>query len=467
LAGEYGLNNPITPIIMNRANHILDPKAFMKKIPPSPSFFYSPLGMALSLGLAFFFRLGYGLCSEFWGDDERQVYLIGLKYFTTGQWPYFGPTSNRAQIPGALQGLTVGGPLFLWPAPEAPFILLNLLSFAGLCFLAWYFSKRLPKFPRWFLWSWLLTSPWTLNYSTHIVNPSYVLPAAALFFIGFLETLPSFGMNLIPPKYCNFMMGFSFFWIIQFHLSGAVLAPLLLLSFYFQWKRDGFEILKSIPWSIGGSFLSGVFLLPTFLKYGLSQGTGNTGTLFHLNLANLKSIFFIIPRYFSFASFELPRFIGASTADRLDFFKSEPWLVPFGIFLLLAGWAQPCFMLYQWFFKKDRRSDWKTVKFLTLGVVLYLYVSFWFTTKDPSAHTYYVFLPLAMLYSFYCLEGWLQEVKWQNLAKVFLVCGIVYNAGLAIHRFSTHSLYKNRNIPVSAIAQKNYRLLGEKYSDSW
>jgi hypothetical protein len=275
------------------------------------------------------------------------------------------------------------------------------------------------------------------------------------------------GMGLISPSLCNFMMGFSYLWILQFHLSALVLAPLILISIFFQWKKTGPKVVKSIPWMAAGSTVSAAFILPTFLKYGLAQGAGGTGSLFRLNLDNVLSLPTILARFFSFASFELPRFVGSNTADRLRYFHNELWLVPFAAFLFVVGLVQPVLMLIQWFIKKDKRSDWKTIKLLTLGVVFYLYVSFWFTTKDPAAHTFYVFLPVAMLYSFYCLEGWMKEARWQKLAKVFLVCGIIYNAGFSLHRISTQSLYKNRAIAVSAIDQKNYRLLGEKYSDSW
>ena len=57
----------------------------------------------IGLILAFFFRLAFGLCLDFWnGDDEKQIYLLGLKYFGTGEWPYFGPdVTGTIQIPGA------------------------------------------------------------------------------------------------------------------------------------------------------------------------------------------------------------------------------------------------------------------------------------------------------------------------------------------------------------------------------
>src|SRR5437867_3701780 len=119
----------------------------------------------VALGSAFLFRLAFGLCSPLWtaSEDEKQIYLIGLKFFTTRSWPWFGPdVTNTIQIPGALQGLLVGLPFYLLPIPEAPYILLNVLSFSSLCLLAWYLARRLPEVPAWLIWSWLLTSPWTM-----------------------------------------------------------------------------------------------------------------------------------------------------------------------------------------------------------------------------------------------------------------------------------------------------------------
>src|SRR5688500_10819049 len=114
------------------------------------------------LVLAFAFRLMYGLSSPFWFEDERQVYLIGLRSFTRGEWPFFGADVvwNGSQLPGALQAMLVRWPLEIWPAPEAPFVLLNLISFAALGFFAWYLSRRFPDVPRWLVVGLLFTCPW-------------------------------------------------------------------------------------------------------------------------------------------------------------------------------------------------------------------------------------------------------------------------------------------------------------------
>ena len=70
--------------------------------------------------LVFAYRLAFGLSTEFFFSDELQVYLIGLKFFTSGQWPFFGPDlvlrdGPISQIPGALQGVLVGLPFFAAP----------------------------------------------------------------------------------------------------------------------------------------------------------------------------------------------------------------------------------------------------------------------------------------------------------------------------------------------------------------
>ena len=140
------------------------------------------LVVGLALAALFGFRLLVGLSGKLFTEDETQIYLLGLRFFTSGHWPYFGPDVvwTSTQIPGALQPLLVGLPFFIARIPEAPYLLLNVLSMGALALFAWYLSARLPELPRWLLWGWLFTLPWTLELSTHIINPSYVLPASVI-----------------------------------------------------------------------------------------------------------------------------------------------------------------------------------------------------------------------------------------------------------------------------------------------
>src|SRR5438874_13789800 len=98
---------------------------------------------ALLLAALFAFRLWFGLSSEFFFEDETQIFLMGFRYYATGQWPYFGPDVvwTKSEIPGALQPWLVGAPLKIVAVPEAPFVLLNLLSAASLAALALFVSR--------------------------------------------------------------------------------------------------------------------------------------------------------------------------------------------------------------------------------------------------------------------------------------------------------------------------------------
>ena len=113
---------------------------------------FSAFKKFILLFVSFFaFRLVFGLFAEFWLEDEIQIYLIGLKFYSGGHYPFFGPdvVYTNSQIPGSLQGMLTGLPFFLVPIPEAPCILLNLLSFSSLFLLGFYINKYLiPAIPE-------------------------------------------------------------------------------------------------------------------------------------------------------------------------------------------------------------------------------------------------------------------------------------------------------------------------------
>lgn len=419
--------------------------------------------------IVYAFRLFFGLCSEFWYEDERQIYLLGLKFYTTGEWPFFGPdlVYTKSQIPGALQAILVGLPFYILPIPEAPFLLLNTLSLAALALLSWYCTRRTPEIPQWFIWIWILTAPWTLNFSTHVVNPSYVLFGAVLFFVGAMESYPFLTRNLIPLRWASFMMGISMFWIYQLHMSWLILIPFLLASFYFQIKALGKKIFLSVAFFAFGALLCVSLVLPTFFKYGFIKDLGGTGSSIQFNPGHLLKFFTVLARFFSFASFELSRFIGPNTQERLAFLKQNIWLAPFAVFLGIVGILQPIVMTVFWFSKKQKQKDWRGIKYLTLSTVLIVYFSFALSVKGPSSHAFYLAFPVAMIYSFYCWSRFFNSQKWKTFAAVFLIAGIIFHTGLAISRAPEKSLYKDRSIPKLAIEKKDYRILGERREAYW
>ncbi|HEV2826424.1 MAG TPA: hypothetical protein VGW76_02390 [Pyrinomonadaceae bacterium] len=414
--------------------------------------------------LAFLFRLAFGLCSQFVDADTKQIYLLGLKFYTTGAWPYFGPDVvwGEIQIPGALQALLVGGPFFILPLAEAPYLLLNLLSFTALCLLAWYCCKRLPDLPRWFVWSWLLTAPWLLDLSTTIYNPSYVLFGSILFFVGALEIYPFTSKQIISTWTANFMMGFGLCWVMQLHLSWPVLVPYALVALYFQTRQGIGAFVRGLGWFALGALVTGSLLLPTYLKYGFGEGAGGTTSAITLNSENITALWGILTRLLSFASFEVPRLLGPHTAERIAFLKAERWLIPFAAFLFVVGTAQVIALIVSWFLRDPRPGDWKAIKYLLLGNVLIVYASFLFSIKPPQSNHLYVTLPIPMIYSLYCWNRLLQSRRWQMFGKIFITCGIIFHVGLAASNLRNVSIYLERDKIVEAIRAKDYRLLGER-----
>ena len=361
--------------------------------------------------------------------------------------------------------MVVGLPLRIWPIPESPYVFLNLLSFFGLFFLAWYTCRRLPHFPPWIIWIWLLTAPWVLNWSTNIDNDSYVLFGSCLFFVGFLETLPTLTLNLVSFWLANYLMGFALGWNAQFHLSYVLLFPLILVSLI--WQTISKSVLsKKKLWSwcafLAGALTTYSLVIPTWIQYGFIKGSGNTTQAITFNSENLFSFFTILFRYLELACCEILRFIGANTSDRLYFLNETWWLWPFTIVAFILGLIQITVLFFGWFQKNHPQQDWLPIKALTALTFFLIYASFLFAIKTPAAHTYYLTLPLVMIYGFYALSPYVNRSWFSRLAAILIICNLVFHMGLALHNLPVKSLYKNRDLFVKAIQDRNYQLLGDR-----
>ncbi len=419
--------------------------------------------------VAFVLRLAFGLAYEFWADDELQIFLIGLHHYATGEWPYFGPdvVYSRTRIPGALVGLLVSAPLRVFPIPEAPYLLLNALSVGALALLAWYIGRRTPGVPQWVLWPWVFFSPWTLNFSTHVVNPSYVLPGAIVFFIGAFELLPRVSMRLLPPGIAFACMGFGLLWVYQLHLSFPLLVPFVAVAFAAAARRGWREAATGAAWFAAGALIPGTALLPTLAQFGFASSVSTTGANVRVDPSNLFRIPEITARFLSFASFELPRFLGNNTASRLEFLSRHPWSVPFALFAGVCGLLQPVVLLLAFLRMRAASPAFRAVAWTTLLTIAMICASFLFSIKDPASHAFYVAFPVATIYAFHCWEILWQRRGIRTVAAALLICTVAIHAAIAIDRVLTHSLYANRQLVVRAIQEKNYRLLGERRPVIW
>jgi hypothetical protein len=428
-----------------------------------------------ALALAFSFRLAYGLTSTFWTEDERQIYLIGLRSFARGEWPYFGADVvwTGGNLPGAMQGLLIRWPLSVWAVPESPFVLLNVLSFGALCLFAWYLCRRVPLVPKWVVWGALLTLPWTLNFSTHVVNVSYVLPGALVFFLGFLEAAPSFRTGALPVSLAWLMMGAGIPWVAQFHMSWVLLPAYVAVAALDQARHHVRVLAQAAVAMAAGALLTGGAIVPTILRYGLAAGSVERTVQFHPQ--GVGAFLSILARFLSFASHETNRFLGLDAAERLMFLARQPWVVAFTLVATVAGLVQPVVMAAAWFKRPPGDGEWVRVKWLAAGTVLWIYASFFFSVRGPQAHSLYVTCPVALVYAAHCWQmfassgdgGGRRRLRpsavWvERTAAIALASGVVMHAGLAIDRAPRRSLYLDRPLVQSAISSHNDRLLGER-----
>jgi hypothetical protein len=413
------------------------------------------------LPVAFVFRLAYGLSSTFWAEDERQVYLIGLRSYARGEWPYFGADVvwTGGRLPGAMQGLLVRWPLELWPIPEAPFVLLNLLSFGALALLAWYCTRRFADLPAWLVWGALLTLPWTLNFSTQVVNTSYVLPGAVVFFIGFFEAAPTFRAGILPQTAAWMLMGAGLLFLVQIHMSWVLLPPYVLFAGIDLLRRSRVAAAWSAIGFLAGAAVTGSLLWPTLLRFG--PWAGGVDRVVELNPQGISTLLTIVARFLSFTAFETNRFLGFNTAERVLFFWRQPWVLPFAALATAIGLVQPIAMAAAWFTRGDGSPEWRRLKYLVAMTIVWIYASFFFSVRGPLAHAFYVALPIAVVYACHCWRL-VASPRLARVAAATLIAGVLLHVALAIDRAPRQSLYFDRALVQAAIATPNDRFLGDR-----
>lgn len=418
--------------------------------------------------IAYLLRLAFSINTEFWYPDEDvlQIYLIGLKFFTTGAYPYFGAdlVYTNTQIPGGLLGILVGTPFFIFQLPEAPHLLLNLLIVLSCALLCWYISKRVDNFPIKILWVWVFFTSWSICYFTRIVNPSYVVPAAILFWISIFEIYPFTKKGILNEKLCFFLLGFSFFWIFQLHLSFVLLVPYILLAFFYiiKSKKTGYIINRTI-FFIFGSLVSGSFLIPTIIKYGFfNNSSSNISSNIQLHIENLKYFVDYLIKYLAYACFDITRFIGNDNPQRLQFLIDYLWASPFIILLGLFGVVQLIGLIILFFSKKNTSFKWQGVKYLFLSAYIFMLFSSIFSVATPGGHTTVLLFPLVILYSAHCFSTVIQKKLIRSIVWVMFIFAFISYFAIALNNNKNYSMYKNREIIEKAIEYKDYKLIGKR-----
>ncbi len=303
--------------------------------------------------------------------------------------------------------------------------------------------------PSVLIWAWLLTAPWTLDESTYVYNPSYVLTGANLFFIGALETYPTTRRGLLSLPLANFMMGFGLLWVMQFHMSYAILLPYAVVSLVVQLRDTTTGRAKLLLAFAAGAGVIGVFLLPTCLRFGWNVVATETAAMIQSNPQNLslhwRHSFDILARFLSFATYETAGFVGGNVQERLRFLADFFWLAPVILLVTAAGIAQVIAMMWMALFtQKPGVPEWRAMRLLFAATILLLCASFVFCRKVPRSHTFYVTFPVAMLFSLYCWNEFLQRRAGQTVAAVLIALGIIFQVTFAIHKSTKHPWARDR-----------------------
>ncbi len=403
-------------------------------------------------------------------EDEVQTYLLGLKYFTTGDWPFYGndvltpppgPSMLLSQDPGALQALLVGIPLKIWPDPLSPLLAVNLLSFAAFSFLALYILKRLPNFSPWFVFPWVLTLPWTLHYSTGILNLSYTVTASCFFFVAFMESLPPLSLGWITPLRANLLMGFSLGAWVQLHRTWVLSVPFLLLSFYFQWKasRKPTTLLHFVL----GALPMILLIVPTFFRPDYHYFRDIHGMSASFELRNLGRFFTILIQYLALVSFEMLRFIGISTQARTAYLASH-WTLWTGFLLWYFSYLQAVILLGFGFDPKNPAKSWDWVRLMAGLTFLLIFGLLMFSAKNPDLNTFYETLPIMMVYSFCVMSRFWSWAPARKFLWVLLFSSLAFQTGYLFEKTpQKESFYSTYKDPIAkAIQEKNFHLLGER-----
>ena len=430
--------------------------------------FFSRYGFTLLIIGIVIFRFIYSLTTEFWFKDEDvlQIYLIGLKSFTTHTFPYFGAdlVYNGAQIPGGLQGFIVSALWYAWKIPEAPFILLNIVLTLSLGFLAWYLSKRLQDISRTFIWIYVFLIPWSICYFTRVINPSHVIPGAILFFIGIFEIYPPIRKNILPQWLCFYFLGFGILWIFQLHMSWVLLGPFTAVAFYFLLRTKSIRaITKSTISFLLGCLTSGSLLIPTLINFGLSAQKGKSVSgMVELHLENAANILKLLSTFLAYGSFDVSRFIGGNTDERVLFLKDYVWAAPFTIVVGLVGLAQALFLLYTFFRKKKDDGMLRNVTYLTLSSFLLFFVMSLFSRVSPPSHAAVMFFPMLVMYSLYAYRDLLKKRWVQRTFYIAFSSAVIMYVAIAMNNYQSISMYKNREVIVRALEQDDYTLVGKR-----
>jgi len=229
-----------------------------------------------ALGVLLIILLGFGirLSGLFWGQgwfhfgqgDGIEAYSVAVDYgLGSPQARYIGqPNFNsHAKLPGPLWTLFCYAGLRAWGSIEGVVFAIILLNTAAIG-LTWWLAKRTLS-PEAAFWAALFaaTFPWVVFYSIGVYNPE------VMSFLGALLFLALWRAACVDRAACVFWVPVLLLMMPQFHMSGLMLIPAVILILVLCPTRVDFR------WLFGG-VLAGLALYIPYVCGEMASGWPNT-----------------------------------------------------------------------------------------------------------------------------------------------------------------------------------------------
>ena len=393
--------------------------------------------------------------------DELGTYLTGLEFFKTGLPPDHGQTmSTGTTLPGMLQGLLTGLPLFFTHgSPIGAAVGLALFMVSGLALIFQMLRCCFPEVSTTLLALFVFGAPWTF-FMASIMNPHYVLPFAALFYLGLFQLTEK-----PADKTAEFWMVFSIPMMFQLHLSAV--APLI------QWIvfiHVGIIPVPRLFQTLGGFAAGSALMTPYFIRRLTLPAAAKSGITLSSSLALTPERIFELPkmffRFLSFATGDTTRFIVGGRGYLMIFtlLKNHPiLLLSYLIAMLGSGliiffglrffWKKISLLRFSFHFRGARKLSSTEKKDLTVILaVLMTGTLFSFSSRGPSAQTIWFLLPLALYTPLRALQEWKagpfrrseksdrSSEKWAWGIWIYLVSALIFSVFSYIQVIELHRL---------------------------
>jgi 4-amino-4-deoxy-L-arabinose transferase-like glycosyltransferase len=208
---------------------------------------------------------GQAFCYDSQGDC-LDAYRVAVSYVQgEPQAQYIGQPNfmGHAKLPGPLWAMFCAAGLHLWGSIDGVVWAIILLNTAAI-YLTYLLAARTVGFPA-ALWAALLmaTSPTAIEFSVVVFNPVVMSFLGACLFLALWQVVQQ------DRSRAAFWLLFLPLMMLQFHMSGLMLIPAMILVLWLKPAR------LNVPWLVGG-IVAGLVLYLPYVFGEMAHGWENT-----------------------------------------------------------------------------------------------------------------------------------------------------------------------------------------------